>query len=382
MSAYYNEIDGYAVKWLRNLISAGHIAPGDVDERSITDVQPDELRGYTQVHLFAGIGGWSLALRMAGWPDDQPVWTGSCPCQPFSVAGRGAGADDPRHLWPHMYRLIRECRPECVFGEQVQAAIGHGWLDGVCADLEGIDYAVGACVLGAHSVGAPHIRQRLWWCAERLVDPAGAGGATRVQASGTERATGLRPAGTCGGLADRACGGQREHGCAPGQPGHDEQRGEDGWLADAEDADRGWGERGEEAGTRQDEQRRRGPASGSTSCRLADAERDGRGPDQPGRGSDRGAATRGAGAGHWGNSWLPCSDGTARRVEPAIPPLAHGLPRSVGDLRAGAPGLGDGAGSVLKEARRFRKGALRGAGNAIVPQVAAEFIRAYMEAAT
>lgn len=65
MRAYYNEIDPYAAQWLRNLIAAGHIAPGDVDERSIADVRADDLVGYTQCHFFAGIGVWSHALRMA-----------------------------------------------------------------------------------------------------------------------------------------------------------------------------------------------------------------------------------------------------------------------------------------------------------------------------
>lgn len=53
-AAYYNEIDPYAAQWLRNLIAAGHIAPGDVDERSIEDVKPDDIKHYTQCHFFAG----------------------------------------------------------------------------------------------------------------------------------------------------------------------------------------------------------------------------------------------------------------------------------------------------------------------------------------
>jgi DNA (cytosine-5)-methyltransferase 1 len=166
MPAYYNEIEPYAAEWLRLLVAAGHIAPGDVDERSIVEVQPDDLRGYTQCHFFAGIGGWSLALRLAGWPDDRPVWTGSCPCQPFSAAGKQRGSDDERHLWPAFFRLIRECRPGAVFGEQVAGAAGLAWLDHVCADLEGEGYAAAAADLPAASVGAPHGRARLWWVAD------------------------------------------------------------------------------------------------------------------------------------------------------------------------------------------------------------------------
>ncbi|WP_045952841.1 DNA cytosine methyltransferase [Achromobacter xylosoxidans] len=164
-AAYYNEIDPYAADWLRNLIAAGHIAPGDVDERSIEDVHPDDLRPYTQCHFFAGIGVWSYALRRAGWPDDRPVWTGSCPCQPFSAAGKGTAFDDERHLWPAWHWLIQERRPPVVFGEQVASKDAEPWLDLVSADLEALVYAFGAVPFPAASVGAPHIRDRLYWLA-------------------------------------------------------------------------------------------------------------------------------------------------------------------------------------------------------------------------
>lgn len=165
-AAYYNEIDPFAAQWLRNLIRAGHIAPGDVDERSIEDVHPDDLSGFTQCHFFAGIGVWSLALRRSGWPDDRPVWTGSCPCQPFSAAGAGAGFADERHLWPHFHWLIQERRPAIVFGEQVASRDADPWIDLVQDDLEGLGYRVGAIPFPAASVGAPHIRDRLYWVAD------------------------------------------------------------------------------------------------------------------------------------------------------------------------------------------------------------------------
>ena len=162
-AAYYNEHDPKAAAWLRELIKQGHIAPGDVDERSIEDVLPSDLNGYTQCHFFAGIGVWSYALRRAGWADDRPVWTGSCPCQPFSAAGKSGGFDDERHLWPAFHHLINQCRPVTVFGEQVASKDGLAWLDLVQADLEGTGYAVGAVDTCAAGFGAPHIRQRLYW---------------------------------------------------------------------------------------------------------------------------------------------------------------------------------------------------------------------------
>ena len=143
VSAYYNESNPYCAQWLRNLIDAGLLPPGDVDDRSIAEVLPDDLRPYRQVHLFAGIGGWGLACRMAGLPDDAPVWTGSCPCQPFSSVGRKQGASDERHLWPQMYRLARDCQPSVIFGEQVAGGLGRAWLSAVRLDMVQLGYAFG-----------------------------------------------------------------------------------------------------------------------------------------------------------------------------------------------------------------------------------------------
>lgn len=179
---YYNEIDPFAAAWLRELMKAGQIPDGEVDERSIELVQPGDLRGFTQCHFFAGIGGWAYALRLAGW-GERSVWTGSCPCQPWSMAGKGKGADDPRHLWPAWFRLIQECRPGLVFGEQVDSADGMFWLDAVHADLEGAAYAVGSIGLPACCQGAPHNRPRLWFVA----DASGSGLSERSALEGRTR---------------------------------------------------------------------------------------------------------------------------------------------------------------------------------------------------
>lgn len=166
MSAYYNEMDPYAAQWLKNLIKAGYIADGEVDQRSIEDVKSEELRDFTQCHFFAGIGIWSLALRKSGWSDDQPVWTASCPCQPFSNAGKQLGFEDRRHLWPHVKRLIRECKPAIVFGEQVEKKSGLEWLEIVQADVEAEGYTFAAVTLNAAGVQAPNVRDRIYWVAD------------------------------------------------------------------------------------------------------------------------------------------------------------------------------------------------------------------------
>jgi DNA (cytosine-5)-methyltransferase 1 len=201
--AYYNEIDPRAAAWLRELINQGQIAPGDVDERDMRDVTPAELARYTQCHFFAGIGVWSYALRSAGWPDDRPVWTGSCPCQPFSQAGAKAGFDDERHLWPAWQWLIDQRRPVSLFGEQVANRNVDPWIDLVQADLEGMDYAFGCTPLPAAGFGAPNIRDRAFWMAH-----AKSGGFGELgNALGARRGRHTDGSVVTGGLANAAGGG-------------------------------------------------------------------------------------------------------------------------------------------------------------------------------
>ena len=335
MSAYYNEMEPYAAQWLRNLMDKNLIAKGEVDERSILDVAPADLRGFTQCHFFAGIGGWSLAARLAGWPDERPLWTGSCPCQPFSTAGKQKGTEDERHLWPVFFNLIRAGRPLVVMGEQVAAAVGKNWLDGVQSDLEGIGYAAGAVVVPACAVDAPHRRDRLWFVAD---------------ASGERRQQ----------IARSAHGDESADEGRTAQYDHVAASDGEGSLEHAKSV----GGHGTVRGHEREKIRETVGAGGVNNGNVADALCVGRqGPGTLGRPSD--STPRGdgqasnvddVGAGFWsGHRWAVGADGKARRVEPSIRLLAHGVPARVGKLRA--------------------------YGNAIVPQVAAEIIGAYLDAA-
>ncbi len=169
-SIYYNEFDLKKAAMLKQLMGDGHIPEGDIDTRSIKEVKANEIRHYRQAHFFAGIGLWTYALKLAEWPSDRPVWTGSCPCQPFSSAGRKKGAGEDRHLWPYWHRLIKECQPSEIFGEQVASAIAYGWLDTVAHDLEEKNYSIAAAVLPACAVGSPSARNRLWFVAKSAIN--------------------------------------------------------------------------------------------------------------------------------------------------------------------------------------------------------------------
>lgn len=164
-TAFYNDNDEYVARWSRNLIEAGEIPQGVVDERSIKDLRPADVASYRQCHFFAGLGTWARALRDAGWPEAWPVFTGSCPCQGMSQAGRRLGFADPRHLWPDWFRLIDAVRPPFVFGEQVASKDGLAWLDLVLSNLDRAGYSVGTVDTCAAGFGAAHLRQRLYFVA-------------------------------------------------------------------------------------------------------------------------------------------------------------------------------------------------------------------------
>ena len=345
--AYYNEIDPFAADWIRSLMKAGLIMDGVVDDRSITEVTPEDLDGFTQVHFFAGVAGWSYALQLAAWPEDRPVFTGSCPCQPFSNAGRRKGTEDERHLWPEMSRLIKACKPPTVFGEQVASKAGREWFDGVSADLEALDYSTGAADLCSASVNAPHIRQRLYWLADSSSQPS-------------ERKPG-RLHSTQEGV----------HGEGESIHGADNLRSPDGsevrqGMADSPGQQRNQGLQQVPAEAPERSGSHRIDSAGLGDSLGQGLEEYGR-PDQlhhqcEGReGQERHAGHPGFHV--WDDADLVrCVEPTKepgrfvekwRRIEPSTFPLAHGIPQRVGRLRA--------------------------YGNAITPQVAARFIQAYMD---
>ncbi len=399
---YYNEFDSKSADWLRSLISERLIPAGHVDTRSIVDVQPNDLEGYTQCHFFAGIAGWPLALKLAGWPEAKGVWSASCPCQPLSCAGLGEGHADERHLWPALYRLVAERRPSVVVGEQVASKDGREWFAGIRADLEGVGYAIGGADLCSAGVGAPNIRQRLYWVA--VAEHAERRTECESRANGRDRQDGGREEthgepGTCGEVLGLAFSEGQQHNGSIGDGNAGRRRG----LANGSSVERLANTDGDGRPTSGPSGPERGecnPEHSSGAMRMGSPIRtrleghagNGDAGDEPGR-LDSGAAgpiTAAGDAGGVDNAtseratipgttkqgsngqdngiyreavknfwsgaiWHPCSDGKLRRipVEPAFFPLAARIPGRVAMLK--------------------------GFGNAINPEVAAEFIRAVME---
>ena len=354
---YYNEWDNFAAEWLRELIKDGLIPDGEVDTRSIADVRPEDLKGFTQCHFFAGIGGWSRALQLAGWSPDRPVWTGSPPCQPFSTAGKQSGKDDLRHLWPAFFNLIRECSPPTIFGEQVASAIRFGWLDDLQRDLEAEGYAAAAVVLPGGAVSAPHKRDRLFFVAnsndKRHEWSEGVGWEAQ---RGTEHTSTISMAysNNTKQCADSGAIQQENRdyiggGCAVSMADSCGQR-----------LSRYWG-LGKESLSQGREGKKRHCAKGCSASCVGDSEHDGSYETEVGRsiGSSETEGgmleSKGSDSLFWGSSEvIYCRDGKYRPIptEPALFPLANGISNRVGILR--------------------------GAGNAIVPQAAAEIIKAVM----
>ena len=418
MSDYYNEHDPFAAAWLRELIAAGEIPAGDVDERSIEDVVPSDLVGYRHCHFFAGIGGWALAMRLADWPDDLPLWTGSCPCQPFSAAGQGAGFADERHLWPAFYWLIRQCRPRYVCGEQVASGDALRWWDLVATDLEGAGYACTAVDLPAASVGAPHKRSRLFWLADATTerhDRRRAGEACDESRT-VERLERLRATSVVMADADQH-GAQRagraqfvadvrwaDGGVADTDGGHtsaarEQRSGQHGLRTASGHAHgaAGLAECADHAISMADtsdygccgRSRPERDSAGTGQSHACGHQPDGCGDAGDGMGDTRGAGSAeqrwrrdessrlatASGADAWADlEWLPCTDGKARPTESRILLIPDELSDQLGYSRNAR---GTWTLSPLIQKTTNRAGRLRGYGNAIVPQAAAEVLRAW-----
>ena len=357
MNVYYNENNPEAAEWLRQLMQLGQIPEGDVDERSIVDVRPEELEQYKQCHFFAGIGVWAYALDQAGW-GDAPVWTGSCPCQPFSSAGNKKGTQDERHLWPIWYNLIRECRPLVVFGEQVASADVVGkvkgddrevWIDVVQTDLERASYTSAAFDLPAAGVGAPHLRQRLWFVADALsVRQSRSRSVARSLCSEETRTKeASRPVST----HDRFVG--------MGNPSLEASERDTGEFQEAQAASSG-----------------KGNTDGRHDHRYSDASEDDTrlgNSESERRGEARTVQHRPPERHHWSSvDWYEFRDGKQRCVESGTFPLVDGSPTRVGQ----SSDLSSQAIANTKEASKMR---LQGYGNAIVAPAAQAFIEAYIQ---
>lgn len=422
MKSYYNEFSKFPAEWIRNLIVAGIVPGGCVDERSISDVQADDLAGFRQFHAFCGVGGWPIALQEAGWPESEPVFTGSAPCQPFSSAGKQKGIADDRHLWPEFLRLIAACRPPHIFGEQVSGRKVTGklfpqrawkrlepearraaeeedreaWFRHVQTDLERIGYVVGHCVFPACSVGAPHARQRLYWYARLLDDTEG------------ERRE------VCDTSNEREAHAQIDTSSDSSDSTVDRRGSGAQYVGDDR---RTYGKRGKEAersAIEEEIERRKNTMDAEpygVPEQLADTTGDGQYKREYAKNMVREAEEKqehepvkhangppdcctdvrpGPTNGHWGAAdWIFCRDNKWRPIKSRSSPLSYGLPGRTSKMRTWIRLMGFSpkvaeeifrmSKEIIQEARSSRNGQLAGYGNAIVIPQAVEFIRACME---
>jgi DNA (cytosine-5)-methyltransferase 1 len=325
----------------------------------------------THLDLFSGIGGFALAAkwngyRTVGFCDNEPYaqavlkkhWpevpchkdirevrgelyagvtllTGGFPCQPFSIAGKQGGKNDDRYLWPEMLRVIREARPTWIIGENV-AGIVNMALDQVHTDLEAEGYEVESIIIPACAVDAPHRRDRVWIVAHSKLH-----GNQR-----TEREINAEADCVAESFGTKYCSTWQSIGTSEQQRRETEQRHDD--VADTCGERQFWHQRKRQASEE-------GVSSGHASqcCSqifgedVADTVNQGwqgrvhRREDAERQGVDGHAGCCGSTHGQSGEAtWLP---------EPNVGRVAHGIPNRVAKLR--------------------------GLGNAIVPQVAAEIIR-------
>ena len=312
----------------------------------------------THLDLFSGIGGFALAAKWNGyrtlafcdnepyaqavlkkhWPDvpchqdirevrgelyaGVTLLTGGFPCQPFSVAGKQRGKDDNRYLWPEMLRVIREAKPTWIIGENV-AGIVNLALDQVCTDLEAEGYEVEPIIIPACAVDAPHKRDRVWIIARDLADTIS--------------------------MSERSTHGSKERECERGRQEQDigqrDKVGRNTANGSKDVADSNSGQFSKCESERKSLQML--SESSERVCDVADSSSKGsQGTEFRSTSSQNSRASR-------PTSERPCVNWATWLPEPNVGRVAHGIPNRVAKLR--------------------------GLGNAIVPQVAAEIIRCIVE---
>ena len=334
--------------------------------------------------LFSGIGGFDLAARWMGWnnifhverdpfcqkvlkhhfPESESfddikefkatpflgrlsILSGGFPCQPFSSAGKRRGTSDNRHLWPEMLRVIRESHPRWVVGENVHGLLS--WSEGLVFsrtvdDLEGEGYEVFPVLLPASSVGAPHLRNRIWFCARNAdwnTHGKEHGPHTRVQEGPDAQPDGMRS------VADSDHAGNAD-GFGSLSGANEEVR---QWDHNAESGNTGEGHASHPHG---EDRQRRG----------SDFERKGEQGEQRGNG-------------------VPAS--ASRFGQKQSPPFPEERPSDFwADFPSFSPlcGTDDGLPTILDGITlpKWRRESLKAYGNAIVPQVAYQIFRAIVDA--